>query len=50
MKTRLQCPCGQLIQAEDEDQLVELALAHLKEMHPDLAYKYEREQILFMAY
>jgi predicted small metal-binding protein len=50
MKTTLQCPCGELIQAEDEDELVERAKAHLKEKHPHLAEEYTREQILFMAY
>jgi hypothetical protein len=48
MKTRLSCPCGHLILAEDEDQLVDLAQAHLAAAHPGL--EYEREHILFMAF
>lgn len=47
MKTRLHCPCGEYIQGENEDDLVEKAMAHLAEVHPDL--EYEREHILFMA-
>ena len=50
MKTHLDCPCGEHIEGEDEDDLVEKALAHLREKHPDLADVYDREHILFMAY
>ena len=50
MKTRLSCPCGELIRGEDEDDLVEKAFAHLREKHPDMVDEYEREHILFMAY
>ena len=48
MKTHLNCPCGEAIGGKDEDELVELALAHLAEVHP--GRDYEREHILFMAY
>jgi predicted small metal-binding protein len=50
MKTRLACPCGEMIVGTDEDDLVEKAFAHLREKHPDMADEYEREHILFMAY
>jgi predicted small metal-binding protein len=50
VKTTLPCPCGELIVAKDEDELVEKAKEHLKEKHPELADVYEREHILFMAY
>lgn len=49
-KTRLQCPCGELIEGSDEDDLVAKANDHLAEFHPQLAGEYSREQILFMAY
>ncbi len=48
VKTHLNCPCGEAIRGQDEDELVELALAHLAEAHPGM--EYEREHILFMAY
>jgi hypothetical protein len=48
MKTRLQCPCGEFITGADEDELVELTLAHLAENHPGLSYG--RDEILFIAY
>lgn len=47
MKTRLTCPCGELLKGADEDELVANVQAHLKEKHPD--HEYTREQILFMA-
>jgi hypothetical protein len=50
VKTTLNCPCGEIIQGEDEDDLVEKAMEHLREKHPDLADHYTREHILFMAY
>jgi hypothetical protein len=49
-KRNLTCPCGQYIHAETEEALVEMALAHLREMHPDRADDYGRDEILFMAY
>lgn len=48
MKTRLLCPCGEFIEAADEDELVRQVQAHLKEAHPD--HEYSRDEILFMAY
>jgi predicted small metal-binding protein len=48
VKTMLTCPCGELIEGKDEDELVEKVRAHLREKHPD--HEYSREQILFMAY
>jgi predicted small metal-binding protein len=44
------CPCGELIEGKDEDDLVAKAFEHLKEKHPHLAGEYTREHILFMAY
>ncbi len=48
-RTRLRCPCGELIQGEDEDDLVEKANEHLATVHPDHG-GYTRDEILFMAY
>lgn len=47
---RLRCPCGELIEGKDEDELVERTNAHLAEQHPHLAGHYSRDEILFMAY
>ncbi len=48
MKTHLNCPCGESIKGENEDDLVEKAQAHLSEAHP--GREYDRDAILFMAY
>ena len=45
----LRCPCGTALQGDTEDEIVEVAFAHLREKHPDMADDYEREHILFMA-
>lgn len=47
MKTRLNCPCGEYIVGQDEDDLVEKAQAHLAADHPGRVY--DRDAILFMA-
>jgi len=44
------CPCGQDVQAETEDELVEGVEAHIAADHPDLVGKYSREQIVEMAH
>ena len=43
----LDCPCGERLRGDSEDQIVEVSLAHLGEKHPGM--EYEREHILFMA-
>lgn len=44
---QLRCPCGELLEAADDDRLVELTRSHLKALHP--GHEYSREQILFLA-
>ena len=45
----VRCPCGTALTGATEDEIVEVAFAHLREAHPDMADDYEREHILFMA-
>jgi hypothetical protein len=45
----LHCPCGETLTGLTEDEIVDVAKAHLQEKHPDMANTYEREHILFMA-
>lgn len=45
----LRCPCGTALEGASEDEIVEVAFAHLRDRHPDMADHYEREHILFMA-
>jgi hypothetical protein len=44
------CPCGEHVEGEDDDQLVENVEAHIASEHPDMVGKYSREQILEMAH
>ena len=47
MKTRVNCPCGELITGADEDELVTKTQDHLAAAHPDMSYG--RDEILFIA-
>jgi len=47
VKTRLECPCGERIVGDDEDDLVAKAQQHLAAQHP--GRDYDRDMILFMA-
>ena len=47
MKTRLTCPCGELIRDDDEDELVANVQRHLPEKHDGRTYS--RDEILFTA-
>ncbi len=47
-KTKLNCPCGELIRESSEESLVAAVQKHLAETHPDLDYT--RDEILLMAY
>ena len=48
VKTHLNCPCGEAISGQDEDDLVEKTQKHLADVHP--GREYDRDAILFMAY
>lgn len=48
MKSRLTCPCGEMLRGSTEDELVDNVRKHLAENHPD--HEYSRNEILFMAY
>jgi hypothetical protein len=47
VKTRIQCPCGEVVVGKDEDELVELTNKHLSEQHDGRTY--DRDMILMMA-
>lgn len=48
MKTEIDCPCGEHIVGENENDLVDKVSQHLAKEHP--GHEYSREQILSMAY
>lgn len=45
----LSCPCGETLTGLTEDEIVDVAFAHLRERHPDMADNYEREHVLAMS-
>ncbi len=47
---RLDCPCGERITGEDDDDLVRKAQEHLREKHPELVDVYGPEHILALAF
>jgi predicted small metal-binding protein len=44
------CPCGEVIEAETDDELVEKTQLHVREDHPELESEYTREKILSIAH
>jgi hypothetical protein len=45
----LTCPCSETLTGDTEDEIVQASLAHLQAKHPDMADKYDRDQILSIA-
>jgi hypothetical protein len=45
----LDCPCGEVLTGDTEDEIVEVSMTHLRAEHPELAEGYERDHILFMS-
>lgn len=46
---RIECVCGVVVEAEDDEELWEAAQEHLRSDHPDLVGKVSREDILAQA-
>jgi hypothetical protein len=45
----INCECGYVSRGETEDELVQVANRHMEEVHPDIAGKVSREDLLAMA-
>ena len=45
----INCECGEVVRAEDEDELVARVERHVSEAHPELVGKLGRDDILGMA-
>ena len=43
------CPCGKVVEAETDDDLVSQVQQHVREDHPELESEYTREKILSLA-
>ena len=50
MPKQIDCPCGESVTAESDDELVTATEAHINEKHPDMVGTMSREQILEMAH
>ena len=46
----IHCPCGEVIEAETDDDLVQKTEQHIRDKHPDLVGQYSREKILSMTH
>lgn len=44
------CPCGTVIEAETDDELVTKTQEHVREDHPELESEYTREKILSISH
>jgi predicted small metal-binding protein len=49
MAMQINCPCGETVRGESDDELVTNAEAHIQDKHPDMIGTMSREQILDMA-
>jgi predicted small metal-binding protein len=49
MAYMINCDCGYVSRGETEDELVEAANRHIDEVHPDMAGKVSRDDLLAMA-
>jgi hypothetical protein len=46
---QVNCPCGEVVSGDSEDELVANVEAHVQDRHPELVGTMSREQILGMA-
>jgi predicted small metal-binding protein len=49
MSKEVNCPCGETVRGEDDDELVSNVEAHVRDKHPDMVGTMSRDQILGMA-
>jgi len=49
MAKQVNCPCGETVSGETDDELVANVEEHIQDKHPDMVGSMSREQILEMA-
>jgi predicted small metal-binding protein len=49
MAKQVNCPCGETVRGESDDEIVANVEAHIQDKHPDMVGTMSREQILDMA-
>ena len=45
----INCECGEVVRAENDDELVQKVSSHVRQAHPELVGKMGRDDILAMA-
>ena len=46
----INCPCGETVRGETDDELVSATEEHIRDKHPDMVGTKSREEILAMAH
>jgi predicted small metal-binding protein len=46
---KIDCPCGETVRGETDDEVVANAEAHMRDKHPEMVGTMSREQLLGMA-
>lgn len=49
MAKQVDCPCGETVRGETDDELVSNVEQHIQDKHPDMVGTMSRDQILGMA-
>ena len=49
MAKQVNCPCGETVRGETDDELVTNVEAHMQDKHPEMVGTMSRDQILAMA-
>jgi predicted small metal-binding protein len=49
MAKQVNCPCGETVRGETDDELVTNVEAHMQDKHPEMVGTMSRDQILDMA-
>ena len=50
MAMKVDCPCGEIVRGETEDELVTNVEAHVQSDHPDMVGTMTRDKIMEMAH
>jgi predicted small metal-binding protein len=49
MAKQVNCPCGEVVRGNDDDEVVANVEAHVRDKHPEMVGTMSREQVLGMA-
>jgi predicted small metal-binding protein len=49
MAKKVDCPCGDTVRGDDDDQLVANVEQHIRDKHPEMVGTMSRDQIIGMA-